>query len=116
MYHMHVRTCIDVVYLSVIPDHVSVECEECLSQVLHCGRCEETILRECEEGGAPMSVVGPLEPLDRGEGGVRVESVQSMATAQIVEALEKQLRVCVCVGGISSMATQALNVTAAHVQ
>ena len=29
-----------------------------------------TILRECEEGGAPMSVVGRLEPLDRGEGGV----------------------------------------------
>ncbi len=48
----------------------------------------------CEEGGAPMSVVGPLESLDRGEGGVRVESVQSMATAQIVE---KQLCVCVWV-------------------
>ena len=42
-----------------------------------------------------MSVVGPLEPLDRGEGGVRVESVQSMATAQIVEVLEEQLYVCV---------------------
>ncbi len=27
-----------------------------------------TILRECEEGGAPMSVVGRLEPLDQGEG------------------------------------------------
>ncbi len=66
-----------------------------MSQVLYCGRCEETILQECEEGGAPMSVVGPLEPLDRGEGGVRVESVQSMATAQIVEVLEEQLYVCV---------------------
>ncbi len=92
--------------------HVSVECEECLSQVLHCGRCEETILRECEEGGAPMSVVGPLEPLDRGEGGVRVESVQSMATAQIVEVLEEQLRACVCVrvwsGGSVNYQTQLL--------
>ncbi len=59
-----------------------------MSQVLHCRRCGETILRECEEGGAPMSVVGPLEPLDRGEGGVRVESIQSMATARLESKLD----------------------------
>ncbi len=91
-------------YVAESPDHVSVECEKCLSQVLYCGRCEETILWECEKGGAPMSVVGRLEPLDREEGGVRVESVQSVATAQIVEALKEQLyvwgeRMCVCVCG-----------------
>ena len=37
-------------HISESPDHVSVEREKCLSQVLYCGRCEETILPECERG------------------------------------------------------------------
>ena len=45
-----------------------------------------------------MSVVGRLEPLDRGEGGVRVEFVQSLTTVRCYRGTA----VCVCMEGVSN--------------